>query len=241
MAVQAWTDVRAHVATFDVSGFSNEAAIDIATEPLDFTTFGDGSWKVFKGGVRSFTWGVAGFQDHAALSVDEKIGFSESNFALPSQSVFSLASASAVGSVAYFGLIDQGSYLPVSAKFGEQARFQAAGWGRGSLYRGTVGRTKATATGVEDGTEQNLGSQNAKTLWAALHVFAFSGTTATVRIGSSATSGGALTNELSFTAVTAATSELASVAIASTRAYWKVRVTGGTFTSMSFAVVFGFV
>lgn len=187
MAVTAWTNCQAHIGSFDATGRTNQAVLDVQVQPLDVTTFGSAGNVEVIGGLKSFTWGLEGYQDFAT-SVDDSLGLNSSGvFSLPAASPFTLASSSTVNSTSYFGSIEEGTYSPIGGRVGDAAPFKAAGWGRGNIWRGYLGWPKATATGTVNGTAQNIGSQVGKSnIWVGVHVFAFSGfTNITLRVESS--------------------------------------------------------
>lgn len=139
------------------------------------------------------------------------------------------------------------SLTPVGGTVGDMHRFDWKGeTGQSPLiHTGVLMAAKAARTSSSNsGTAQQLGAVGAsQRIWAALHVFAASGTTPSLAVtvkSDNSVGFGSPTTQITFTSATTATSEVKSTAGAITDDYWRVDWTiSGTTPSFTFAVAIG--
>lgn len=179
MAAFALTDVFMHVHGYDLTCDSNELRMELASNPLDVTTFCSDGWTELIGGVKSSTFNMAGFwsQGQDVVSFDD---LGVVNRAM------TFGPVNTEGQVAYLAKLGHFNYQQGGAH-GEAAPFALTaagsdGWG---VVRGKLAAAKqtVTATGVA-GSVVELGAVAAdEYLYATFHVFE-AGTTITVQVQS---------------------------------------------------------
>ena len=241
MAVTALTDARIWLAEFDLVDDTNEVGLDVDISALDKTNFGSGGKTELVGGLTTTVVSVNGFLNFADDQSDEAL----SSVLGTADKVATFAADDAAGSTA---ILAQGlaSKLSRGAKVGELSTFSGTlttsktpGAVEGVLL--AAEQTQTTTTSVA-GIQQGAVSAE-QSGYAALHVFAASGTSPTldVTIESDDNAGfTSATTRMTFTQTATATSEWQSVAGAITDDYWRVVATiGGTSPSFTFAVSFG--
>jgi len=182
MAVFALTNAFAHLAGYDFTGDSNQAAIETEAEALDATPFGLG-WKAMIAGLKSSAFSMAGFwQSAASQAVDPEAfaGLGEADRVLtfgPSQVEGDPAYMLQAVQSSYSLGGDVGAVMPFSLA---ASGSNGAGTVRGKLTksRGNVTATGAIGTGVE------LAAASASQyVYCTVHIFT-AGTTITLQLQS---------------------------------------------------------
>lgn len=236
MAQLVLTNAKCFLGGYDISGILNATTVDYKAELVDATTFG-ASTRKNKAGVRTWSISHSGYWD---TSYDQALYDKVAVDDVPA----SVSAQGAEGDDAFFGLISVGGYQP-GASYGDLLAFTFAGSSASPLVRGNLLALKSGITASANGTGYNLGAAGSKKLYAALHVFAASGTTPslTVKIQSDADNTWASpTDEITFTAQTAVGSQMvqAVTPVDTTDGWWRATWTvSGTSPSFDFAVVFG--
>ena len=234
---------KIYVGHLDLTGLANRIDFGPLTRDMkDATTYADGGYSCVKPGLIKGEARVAGFQDWAADVLDDEISVGQLGTQYPISVIPNASGTVAAGDPCWLsrGLLDSQG-LPFVK--GEMAAFD---WHMGydtAAVRGFVGHPLAARTSSADGTAVALGGPTAsQSLYAALHVMAFSGlTNIVVKVQSDDNSGfSSATDRITFSTVTATTSEWKSVAGSFSsethlRASWAVTGTG----SCTFAVTFG--
>src|SRR3990167_6115421 len=168
MATTVFTTPKLWLDGYDLSAHHSALALQYGAESLDVTAFGN-TTRVKKGGLKTVTFGHAGFWDETP----DKQYFDRIGVANTVMSVGPLTGAEA--EVAYSCRVLTGSYQP-GAAVGEMLAFSVTGEASAeTLVRGAVLRS-ATLTANNNGTAQQLGSVSAaQSLYASLHITAVSG------------------------------------------------------------------
>lgn len=240
MATLVLDDAKIYVGGYNLSGDHNRISVQASAEEKDATTFGQ-TFKVRKGGLKSFTVQGGGFTEYGTGENDD-VFFA--GLATTSNLLTLAADGGAAGEVGYFGQALESSY-DTGAEVGELMPFTVGFAGSGSLVRGTImedGGTARTSTG--NGTARQLGAVAAgQKLYAGLHVLSVSGTSPslTVKVQSDTSGFPSATDQITFTAATAVGSQWATpVAGAITDDYFRVTWTiSGTNPSFLFVVTVG--
>jgi hypothetical protein len=220
------------VGAYDLSAFFNSAQVGKTVDAAEVTTFGKDD-KVYLAGQEDGSLSLGGFFDGDAGAVDAVLAAA---FAAdtPVSVVWSgLATLGNVGGVANVVQTDYTVTSPVGDAVQVSASGQADGGVRagGRLLAPLVARTSVAAlTGVDDTAASTFGGV------AHLHVTAFTGTNCTIKVQHS-TDNSVWADLITFGSVTDEGSERA-VASGTVNRYLRVNVTAGTFTSVTFAVVF---
>jgi len=182
MAVFALTNVFAHLAGYDFTGDSNQAAIETEAEALDATPFGLG-WKSMVGGLKSSAFSMAGFWQSAASQAVDPEAFAGLGVA---DRVLTFGPSQVEGDPAYMLQAVQSSYS-LGGDVGAVMPFSLAASGsngagtvRGKLTkaRGNVTATGAIGTGVE-----LAAAAATQYVYCTVHVFT-AGTTVTLQLQS---------------------------------------------------------
>lgn len=173
---------------YDLTSYLQEANLSQARETAEVTTFGKSS-KVFIGGMREDTISASGFFDGAASAVDEVMA---GILADADGEVLTIGwNGDTLGNRAAFMLVGQSSY-EVSATISDAAAIEAEFYSAADdgADRGVWLRAKAAhnynntggspATDTVNGTGVNNGAATTNGWAAVLHVFAFTGTGATL-------------------------------------------------------------
>ena len=243
MASQVLTDCKLYSGEYDWSGDMNSVRLDYAAEMKDATTFGQ-TTRINKAGLKSVRLNSEGLFSAGTGEIDGEL-FGVIGTADRAVSVIPNA-GTAIGDAAYLFRSMRTDYRP-GAQVGELLRFasSAVASGGDGLVRGVVLFPSTAVTATSTSTKYEVGAVSAtQRLYAALHVFAVSGTNPTldVIVQSDANSGaGGETNRITFTQATAASSQWSSVAGAVTDTFWRLSYTiGGTATpTFTFAVTVG--
>ena len=208
-----------------------------SSDLLDRTDLSDTTRKRV-GGLKIAAISAAGFFD--AIEPDATLFADIGN----SDSLITVAPATAAGSRAFFMRSTVSDYQPFGGAVGELAGFQlSAGANIGDLIRGTLGNNAArTSTG--NATGYQLGAiAAAQSIFVGTHIIAVSGGSPALQIiiQSDDNAGfSSATDRITFSSANAIGSQFASLAGAITDDYWRVRyVVSGTSPSFTFATSFG--
>lgn len=205
----------------------------------DVTNFASGGAKVRTGGLIDGDLGIEGFVEYGT-GLEDAAAFSTFSANTPTVSV---SADGTDGGVTYTM-----QALQLDYKFGgpvggvQPYTISVKNRGQYGPVRGNLLLPKQTMTATTNGTVTNLGAvSSTQSLYAALHVFAASGTL-DVTVQSAATVGfGSPTTRLTFSQMTATGDQFATpISGAITDGYWRVVATiaGGT-PSFSAAVIVG--
>jgi len=228
---------------FAFTGNIKEAALQIGTEALDKTAWGD-STRVFRAGLDTISLSASGHQSFGTGEIDESLN----GELLADNGIISVGSnVSAEGDIMYVFTGVASSYVPLQGSVGDQASFAIAAEAADKWFRGKLLADNAARTSSSNSTGIQLGTISAsQKMHAALHVFAVSGTSPTldVTIESDDNSGfSSATTRMTFTQATAVGAEVIgpTAGPAGSDDYWRVAWTiGGTGTpTFNFAVIFG--
>lgn len=230
------TNCKLYLAGRDLSGYLNALGLEYGAEPQDDTVFGDDT-RSMVGGLKTVSMAHEGLWDETP---DEDL-FGAIGVVDKPVTIGPLTGAA--GEVGYINRVLTASYQP-GAEIGQLLKFSVAMQATDKLVRGTIlHNTAQTSSG--DGTGYQVGAVGAgQSLYAALHVYAASGTSPTLDVIVQSDDNGGFsspTSRITFTQATDRTSEWATpVAGAITDDYWRVNFTiGGTGPSFSFIVTIG--
>jgi hypothetical protein len=234
MAVLPLTDCFLHVAGYDFTTDTNNAALGVEAAALDATTFGSSGATTLAGGLKSVSLSYSGFWqvDGSSDQAVDNQGFPM----LGTSQAYTFGPVETEGSPAYMFEAMKSSYSH-GGGVGELMPFSLAasatsgqGVVRGQLAksRGNVSATGAIGTGL------NLGAVSASQyLYATFHVFT-PGTTITVVVESDDNSGftTATTRATIGPLTTSGGTWVTRVAGSITDTWWRFRVTActGTFS-----------
>lgn len=227
---------------YDASGYLAKVGLKFSFAKVDDTRFGHLA-KIHAAGIMQSAATVAGFADPGAAGM-EAIGFGKLGLAnVP----FALSpNGGAAGDAAYFFKAMKAE-METFGKHGENMPFSGGAVGGSDgrpAVRGSVLFPKAARTVSVNTSISQLGAVvTGKRIYAALFVFAASGTLPTldVVLKSAATVGfSGSTTRASFAQATGLTSEIVSAAGAITDEYWRLEATiAGTSPSFTFAGLVG--
>ena len=215
-----------------LSSQANSVQVDASADALEDTVFTD-TYRSRIAGLKDSAIQVSGFFN----STEDKELFEGLANAKP----LLTASGATVGDPAYMLNSHLTTYTPIEGSVGEVLGFGLQGQSTGPLVRGFLA-FNGTSTGLEDGTAIQLGAVSAtQSFFAALHLTSLTGTDIEITIGSDDAQGfpSAATVGSVQTLSTASPSAWMTAAGAITDDWFRVSVTGGTFTSATFAVGFG--
>ena len=241
MPIETLNDAKLYMAGRDFSGQINALALAHGADVKDAPVFGDKGIRRLSG-LADIALSHAGFFDAATVDADLHAIIGVDN--VP---VTAAPNDGAEGKPAYIFQAAHGSYAP-GAEVGELFGYAvtAVGSGGDKLVKGTIlGNGVETATG--NGTAFQVGAVGAtQKLYAALHVFAVSGTTPTldVTVESDDASGFAsAVTRITFVQKTAVGAEWATpIAGAITDDWWRIAFTiGGGSPSFTFIVTIGII
>lgn len=233
MATLVLTDAQIFHDEFDLTGVLNNVSVEASSTELDVTTFGSSGWRERKGGLIDVRFGVQGFYD-ATITDD---AFFEN---LGAGGVMSVAYDDAANSAAYFAQILTADYQ-VSGEIGDMLEISGEQGTKGVTVQGELLLPKTAITSSDSTTGRQLGAvASDESVYAALHVFAFDGTSLDVLVQSDDNSGMSTpTTRITFTQATGVTHEWGTPAAgAITDDYWRVNYTF-TGTSVTAAVAVG--
>lgn len=228
-------NAKVFMGAYDLTGYSNNVALNYGVEALDDTTLGSDT-RTQTAGLKTVSAGVDGFWDATPdAGLQANVGVSDTPFSI-------VAPEGTAGTVAYFFKCEQGTYT-LGGEVGSLLNFGAEANARASLIRGKlVYHGTVTATGTS--TPISFPTMAAdETLWGAVHVFnASTGDTLDVTVESDTATGFTTpVTQLTFTQVGASpSSEWQSATGAISDSYMRVNYTpGGVSPSYTFAVVLG--
>lgn len=244
MAATVLTNCAIYAAQADLSGRSNRVALEAEAEEVESTTFGDGGFRSYVGGLKTTTAEIEGyFEALDATYPDDRLwtdlGVSDVPHTISEP-------GGALGDPCYFFRSMRAKY-GVGGSIGDLLGFTGSAGGSNSegLVRGTILNSAASAkTATGSGTAYQLGAvTSTQHVYAALHVLSISGTstpTLTVRLQSDTSGFPSATTQTTFTAATAIGSEWKSVAGPITDDYWRADWTiSGTNPSFLFVLAVG--
>lgn len=239
MSVFFLKNCRLYIAQFDLSGDTNELTGDFTVPDLDVTNFDSGGATKHIAGLEDIALSHKGFAQYGTNLVDDalfnRVAASSKPVTIVPESVPALGDRAFAFQGTHFSYQSFGTV-------GEVAPFSAEVKGDGAdarFVRGELLHQKAAETVAGSGTARQLGSVSAtQRVYGALHVFAFTGTTATIKVQSDTTGFPSPTDQITFTAVTGVTSEWKSTAGAIADDFWRYNL-AGTFTSITFALAVG--
>lgn len=237
MAVEVIIDGRLWVNAYDLSGHTNELAADCEAEVLDFTNFDSAGWRESKRGLKQANCAYKGFLDFADDASHEAL-----SAAFGANNVISTAVDDAHGADAQLCQV-LGSRYSKPFKVGQLPLFDVAFVGATTpgLVDGKILVPKSAVSSGGSGTGLQLGAVSAtQRIYAALHVFACTGTLTCTLVSDDNDSFSSATTRATFTAATGQTVEWTSVAGAITDDYWRINYSLPSGTA-SFAVTAGIV
>lgn len=225
------------VGDIDMSADLNQVNLEYGTDEVDDTRFGMNTHQVAAGALKTLSASVSGRFNAVDGGLDGRL-FDN----LASEGAFSLTPTRSDGDTAYLSKLVRLSYTP-GASIGERLSFEANLSGTTDLVRGQLlGDLQATASGT--GTAVQLGTLTSdETLYAALHVVAFAGSSPTLDVtieSDTDSSFSAPTTRITFSQATGRTSEWASQAGAIADDWFRINYTlGGTNPDFTFIVTAG--
>lgn len=237
------SDVEFLVEEYNLSGDFNKHALSYEANVLDDSTFGVGGTRSHRAGLKAWGGVHNGFIDTAQTYGGNTIALDEIQFErlgrATSINLGLVPEGIVEGNAAYFGKAVSVTYN-LTGQIGEMAGFESTYQSSNPLIRGKVLQQDDSETGTGTSSEQLLGALTASTnfLYGALFVTAFDGTDITIKIQSDTTGFPSPTDRITFTTVTAPTSEILTVAGPVTDTYWRAQFSG-TFTSCTFTVLAG--
>lgn len=200
MAATILTDATIWVHDQDVTGNSNQITLQMSAEDQDVTVFGNNGYRSRAAGLRNVEANAAGFYE----ALPDASTFT--NLAVGDH-VVTIAPASTEGSRSFTFLAGRFSYELFGA-VGDAAPYSLDLQGTNTIgiARGLVTKAKGNVSAVAVlGTPQQVGAGGTgKFLYSAVHVFGTPGTTMTVQVQSSTTSGGVYTTRATHTVITTA-------------------------------------
>lgn len=243
------TDVGVFVGGFDLTNGASDIDMGGTCAMLEKTNFASKKFQEFLPGLKTFDASVAGMADYGSVSAVSRafplnsVGGQHVVTGLPN-----VSGTHAAGDPAHFTRALRASFQSPQGAVGDVARYAMALKSDTAMVDGKLLFPKAAVTASSTGSVVAMdGPTGTQYLYAALHVFAASGTSPTldVKIQSAALVGfGTPTDRVTFAQATGAsanTSQWATpLAGAVTDGFWRVSYTvGGSDPSFQFAVVAG--
>lgn len=244
MAAFVGVNDRVYLAHLDLSGQAREVNFgDLTRVMQDSTTFNDGGWKCVIPGQISGDAMVKGNQDWTADVLDDEVSTGQ----LGSQYAFTVipnpTGTVTAGDSCWMSRGVVGKLNPMDGAKGDLASFELDLNYDAAIVQAKVAAAKAAVTVDTNGTAVALtGPTASQKLYAALHVFAYSGFTNVVfKIQSDDAVGfPSATDRITFTTVTGVTNQFASVAGSfSSETHHRVAVDVTGTGSITFACAFG--
>jgi hypothetical protein len=233
MAEFIWNDAQIYFGQHDFSGNSNSVSMEFGADILEINKFNNNGFRSKIAGLKNVSGNIGGFFDDAGV-VDEKLYNSIGSTVAP----FTISpAAEAENALAYFSQGLTGTYN-YGGEVGGTGLYDLQIDGHGDLIKGRV-LDFGAKTGSGQSTGFELGTVSAgETLYAAIHVTAFTGTDFTAKVQRDTVGFGAPTDIITFTQFTDVGYEFASDStVEATDDYYRLDVSG-TFTSVTiFAVV----
>lgn len=241
---QKLTDAVIWIGQYDVSGDHNMVRLPESVEPLKATTFGSGvTTHKNIAGLKTAGCEGSGVLSYGADSIEDVL---RSKFAVAEVPNSFMAEGGQAGELAWFFKSLLTEYTPVGGDVGALHAFTfKAAASKSPLVRGQVMAAKTARTSSSNsGTPVQVGAVTAaQRVYAALHVFAVSGTNPTLDVTVKSDDGvgfASPTTRITFAQLAAAGAEFKSAAGAITDDFWRIDWTiGGTDPSFTFAVVLG--
>ncbi len=244
MATAVATDIRAYVGALDLTALCESATIaDLEAAEVSFTNFAAGGFKETKTGIISGAASLNLFQDYAAGVLDDSLTVG-SQYTM-SMIVPATPGTVAEGDIAFLGTGNLKTYTPRDGSVGEAAKATLEMPYTGRIAWGVVGHPLAARTTSSNTTGFAYAGPGAtRSLYAAIHVTAYSGlTNIVVKVQSDDNSGfTSPTDRLTFSTITGIGAEFTSAVGSSGwasethhRVLWTVTGAG----SCTFAVTFG--
>ena len=239
MPIEVFTDAKLYMAGRDFTGQINQLALSFASDLKDARVFGDTAIRRISG-LSDIALSHNGYVDAATVDLDLF-----TNIGVNNVPVTVAPNDGAEGKPAFIFRALHGEYTP-EGEVGELFKYGVTAMGSGGDrgVEGTIlGNGAETVTGL--GTAFQVGAVSAtQKLFAALHVFAVSGTTPTldVTVESDTASGfPSAVTQITFAQKVAVGAEWATpVAGAITDDWWRVAFTiGGASPSFSFIATIG--
>lgn len=214
---------------YDLTGYANQASVTNELQTVDVTVFGNAD-HAFLGGLVSGTASVSGLFDAAGSDTIAAAAYG-------SGSVLSIAwpGFGTIGNRSALLNCRSVEYAP-RATVDDAVRFTLNAQGNGAVRIGIVLKDLAAETSTGNFSSVDNGAASSLGAVGNLHVTAFSGTNATIKITDS-TNDSTFADLITFTTVTGVTSEHKTVTGTVNR-YARVELSG-SFTSITFAVTFG--
>lgn len=240
MAKLTLRDAKIWFGQYDLSGHHNQLSLQ-ATKAIQDSTAMGATWSTNLAGVLGASFSGGGFWDMTS-PVSPDYEYYNATIGATSKIITLSADGGNDGEVAYTMQALNGEYTGFGAH-GDPAPFAVNATADGILVRGIVlGNTSQTGT-ASGAAVLYLPVTAGQTLYAALHVFAMSATNATMIIEKDTTDAfGDADTVISFTSITAATSEWKTYTTAHVDTYYRYRISvwGGAGT-ITFAVAIGIV
>jgi len=206
---------RAYLAHLDATDAEQIVFGPLNVAAVPFPSMADGGYLSNRPGLRSGEFMIDKWQDFGAGVWDDQLGLA----AVGSQYAFSVtpntSGTETAGDPAWFSRGIATNYAPMSASIGDPVKGPISGVFDTVFVRGQVAHPKAARTATGTGTALTLtGPTATQSLYAALHVTAYSGITNVVfKIQSDDNSGfTSATDRITFSTVTGVTSQFTSVA-----------------------------
>lgn len=178
---KAILDATIWLGKYDLSCYTNAAAINLKTDIVDCTAFCD-TYKDKLAGMTDVIVDVSGFFSADSVSGDPD-HYMFDQLALSNAVLTICPEDGAFGTVAYFFRPTLTQYNPLEGKVGDMATFKLHGEGAQPLVKGRVLAAKAARIAAGSGTKYTLGAYTAtQTLYGGLHVFAASGAAPTLDV-----------------------------------------------------------
>lgn len=234
---------RVYLAHLDMSGKAHTVNFgDVTRDMQNFTTFNDGGFTCIQPGLISATGTVEGFQDYATDALDDEISVAQLGIQYPF-SVVPATGTAAVGDKLWFSRGILAKLNPLDGAKGDAAKMMMDLAYDTAILPGYLGHAAtAVTTSASDSGVVLTGPTASQKLYGALHVFSFTSlTSASIIIESDDNAGfTSATSRITFSDVTATTSEFKSVAGSfSSETRHRVRYTLVGSGSITFAVAFG--
>lgn len=228
-------DARVYLGGLDLSGHSNQVAMDYSAAVLPDTHFNSGGAETKVPGLLNVTAQVQGFVDLdlSDKPIFEKIGVADE--------LLSLAASLVEGSAAYSFRANLANYSP-GAQVGQLLAFSLQAEGTSKPLRGRL-MLAGQKTDSGAGSPRQLGTvADGRSIHAVLHVLAIGGTNSTVDVAlESDPTGdfdGSETTRITFDRMTQTGAQLKSAAGPIIDPWWRVTYTiGGTSPSVLLAVI----
>lgn len=242
MATLVVTDLRPYLGVLDLTNNVEQVSFgDLTAEAVEFSNGGSGGFREFKPGNISGEMSMEIFQDFAVGGPDDVLGAA----GIGTQYAFTglTPGASAAGDPVYLSRGYLGKRTPWMGAEGSAAKSSLTLPYDTRIVRGVLLQPSTARTTTGTGTAVALAGPTAtQSLWATLHVFAYSGLTNIVVKVQTDDNGSftSATDRITFSTVTGTTSQFTSVAGAFSsethvRVSWTVTGTG----SCTFAAAAG--